>query len=107
MGPGGAPPQMMSLLKRVAVGNVVPDITFVLDLSPEEGLARARARDTLDPFEADAMAVQEARRAAVLQIAARHPGRCVVVDAATSPDDVASAIWTVVTERLLAPDTVA
>ncbi|MEO1103117.1 MAG: dTMP kinase [Pseudomonadota bacterium] len=102
-GAGGAPAPMMALLKQVAVGDVVPDLTVVLDLAPREGLRRAVARDALDPFEADEMAVQEARRAAFLEIAARNPKRCVLINAARSPDDVAGAIWRVVTERLLTP----
>lgn len=99
----GTEPAVVDLLKRIAVGRTLPDLTFVLDLPPAEGLARAAERDTLDPFEADTLAVHEARRAVFLEIAAREPERCVIVDARENPATIAAAIFDVVRERLLAP----
>lgn len=100
-GAAGAPPSLMALLKSVAVGDTMPDLTFVLDLPPELGRARAEGRDVLDPFERDSLTVQEARREAFLAIAASNPDRCVVVDATVSQDEIADAIWIVVRERLM------
>lgn len=97
----GTSPAALELLKTVAVGATQPNLTFVLDLPPEVGLARAAERDVLDPFEADTLAVHEARRAVFLDIAAREPHRCVLVDATAGPDEIGAAIWTVVRERLL------
>lgn len=100
-GSGGASPSMMALLKRVAVGDMEPDVTFLLDLPPKQAIRRAEQRDALDPFEAEALAVHRARRNAFLEIAARDKERCVVVDAKKSPDEVADTIWATVTSRLL------
>ncbi len=100
-GPLGTPAEVLELLKMVAVGPTRPDLTFVLDLPPQVGLARAAEREALDPFEADELAVHEARRAVFLDIAAREPHRCVVVDATAAPDEIGAAIWSVVRERLL------
>jgi len=98
----GTPPGVVDLLKTVAVADTLPELTFILDLPPEVGLKRAAGRDTLDPFEADALAVHETRRADFLKIAEREPARCVVVDATLPEDDIAEAIREVVRERLLA-----
>lgn len=106
-GSAGASAALMSLLRTVAVGDLAPDLTFMLDLPPEVGRTRAERRSALDAFERDGLAVQAARRNAFLQIAAREPHRCVVVDATISPDEVAEAMWRVVRERLLPSLTVA
>jgi len=106
-GSAGAPDETMSLLRTVAVGQLAPDLTFVLDLPPEVGRTRAEQRSTLDAFEKDGLSVQAARRNAFLKIAAREPARCVVVDATVSQDEVAEAMWAVVRERLLPALTVA
>lgn len=100
-GTAGAPASLMALLRSVAVGDAMPDLTFVLDLPPDIGRERAAGRDALDPFERDSLAVQEARREAFLAIAASSPDRCVVVDATASHDEIADAIWVVVRERLM------
>ncbi len=100
-GSAGASTGLMALLRTVSAGDLVPDLTFVLDLPPEIGRSRAEKRSRLDAFEKDTMEVQARRRNAFLSIAAREPGRCVVVDATISADEVADAIWRVVRERLL------
>ena len=46
------------------------------------------------------MAFHERLRAAFLGIASAEPGRCVIVDATGSLDEVEAAVWAVVSERL-------
>lgn len=99
----GTPADVVELLKTVAVDETLPDLTFILDLPPEVGLERAAGRDALDPFEADELAVHQARRAVFLDIAAREPARCVVVDATRPVEEIAGAIAAVVRERLMPP----
>ncbi|MCF3932593.1 dTMP kinase [Acuticoccus sp. M5D2P5] len=99
-GSAGVPTQMLSLLRLVAVGPVMPTLTLILDIAPEDGIARARGREALDPFEKDDLETQAARRAVFLDIAAREPDRCVVFDASLPADRLAEAIWPVVEARL-------
>jgi dTMP kinase len=54
-----------------------------------------------DRFEREELAVHEARRKAYLDIANADPERCVVVNAAGTEEDTASAIWDAVDTRLL------
>lgn len=94
-------------LERVAVDGVRPGLTIILDLPAEQGLARARKRSTdsgsseaPDRFEKEEIEVHEMRRRAFLDIAAREPDRCHVVDAVRSEDDIAGDILSIVQHRL-------
>jgi dTMP kinase len=66
--------------------------------------ARARARgDSLDRYETMDLAFHRRLRQGFLEIAAREPERCVVVDAAGSIDDVAGQVFDAVQSRLELP----
>lgn len=103
-GPAGVSAEALARLDAIAVGDGRPDLTLILDLRPEIGLDRIRARDAdPDRFEADPLEVHAARRKAFLRIAAAEPERCVVLDAAAAEADVERIIRGVVLERLLSP----
>lgn len=100
-GSAGVAPSVLARLDRIAVGEDRPDLTLVLDVPPEIGLARMRARsDAPDRFEADGIAQHAARRRAFLEIAAREPQRCAVIDASAGADRVAAGIRAIVEQRL-------
>lgn len=102
---GGLDPAFLRALERVTLGDIQPDLTLLLDLLPEIGLARAAERRgagiASDRFEGEGIAFHEALRKAYLEIAAAEPQRCVIVDAAQSEHEVAQAIWDAVSYRLL------
>ena len=103
---GSLDPGLIASLERVAVGRTRPDLTLMLDLPAEIGLARAearRGREAADRFEREGLATHKALRQAFLDIAASEPGRCVVIDADMSPDAVANAVWAAVATRLPGP----
>jgi dTMP kinase len=102
-GTAGADTALLDLLDAIVVGPDRPDLTLVLDVPAELGMRRAagRGRGT-DRFERDTTALHEARRQAFLDIAAREPERCVVIDAGPPKDVVAKAIRKTVSSRLLA-----
>lgn len=91
-------------LQRVAVNGVVPDCTLILDIPAEIGLERARKRASAvaapDRFEKEEMQTHEKRREAFLDIAAREPDRCHVIDAQRSEDEIAGDIAGIVDRRL-------
>ena len=90
-------------LYALAVGDFRPDLTIVLDLPVEVGLARAAARrGTETRYESLPQRFHEDVRAGFREIAAREPGRCVVIDATQSIDAIAAAIEAAVRERLAA-----
>jgi dTMP kinase len=75
-----------------ATGGLVPDLTVLLDLDPEIGLARAGARAAPDRLEGDTLAFHRAVRDGFLALAAAEPDRYVVLDAAADSDTVAAAV---------------
>jgi dTMP kinase len=84
-------------------GNLWPDLTFVLTLSPEQGLARANKRlqdqDPRNPapesrFEAHDAAFHARIATFFAGLAAAEPARCVAVDAQGKPETVAARIQT-------------
>nr|WP_289852179.1 dTMP kinase [Rhizobium sp. SSA_523] len=84
-------------LERVAIDGLRPDLTLILDLPAETGLARARRRSdeageggAPDRFEREELEVHEMRRQAFLDIAAADGARCRVIDA-DRPLEVISA----------------
>ena len=101
-GTAGVAPKLLGALEEIALCGMVPDLTIILDVPADVGLARAAARAGAGPdrFEGDPLAEHEARRRAFLEIAKADPARCVVVDAASDADAVAAAVWQAVCERL-------
>lgn len=102
---GGVEPALLLALEKVAIGDVTPDLTFVLDLPPELGMERARRRrgeGRADRFEAEDLAFHAALRQKFLDIARAEPDRCHVIDAAQPPEKVADAIWAACLQRLFA-----
>jgi dTMP kinase len=96
--------EMIETLYGVAVGDLRPDFTLILDLPVEAGLARATARmaggsGAEDRYERMDMAFHERLRAAFLDIARREPVRCQVVNAGEDVDAVSDAIWTATRRR--------
>lgn len=102
---GGLDPATLTALERVVVGSTRPDLTLILDLPAETGLARAAARgreagEGADRFEAEALGFHTRLRTAFLEIANRDSARCAVVDASAEPDAVEAAIRAIVAARL-------
>jgi dTMP kinase len=92
-------------LERIVVGETTPDLTLILDLPVDVGLARASGRreargEGTDRFEAEGASFHEALRQAYLAIAREAPQRCAVIDAAGDADAVEAAIWDAVSKRV-------
>ena len=98
---GGADAGFIAGLERAVVGPARPDLTLVLDLPVELGLARAHGRGGGETrFEAKGPAFHQRLRDAFLALAAAEPARCAVVDADGDQDAVGGRIWGVVRDRL-------
>lgn len=101
---GGLSPDFMETLEKVTVNGMMPDMTIIFDIDPIEGLRRADARrssgDAPDRFEKETVEMHRQRREAFLAIAEAEPDRCVVIDAASSPDEVDDAVTEAVFSRL-------
>ncbi|MBS0541090.1 MAG: dTMP kinase, partial [Proteobacteria bacterium] len=92
---------MLGNLYEVAVGDFRPDLTLILDVPIDTGLARAAARrGTETRYESLPRAFHERVKAGFLEIARREPKRCAVIDAAQDIDTIAAAISRTVGDRL-------
>jgi dTMP kinase len=107
---GGARGLGMDLVRRLhllVLPPQVPDVTFLFDLHPRVGLARARAalaegerRPGESRFEEEALAFHEAVRAHYLDLARAERERFVVVEANAPPDEVLRQMTAVLATRL-------
>lgn len=97
--------EILDQLYKIAVGDFKPDLTIILDIDPEIGLARSFSK-------AKTMAVKELRfegrelefhhnlRQGFLEIAQAEPQRCVVLDANKTIEELHQDIVKVVNEKL-------
>jgi dTMP kinase len=92
----------VSMINRFAVGNVMPDLTVVIDVPTEIGLARIRQRasDLPDRMERENIEFYKKIREGYLVLARGMPGRFVVVDGTLSQDAIEKKVWAAVKERL-------
>ncbi len=95
-------PGPVSAINQFAVGNVMPDLTMVIDVPTEVSLQRVsqRASDLPDRMERENITFYEKVRAGYLLLAQQWPERVVVLDGTLSPDALDKKIWAVVQKRL-------
>jgi dTMP kinase len=92
--------QDLATLHRFALGDFAPDLTVILDLPVEIGLARAAARAAADRFESLDREFHERLREAFRQIAADNPARCVLIDGSADPQTVHGVMAVAIEQRL-------
>jgi dTMP kinase len=86
---GGLPVEEVRAVGRVTTRGLAPDLTLLLDLPAEEGMARLG--ETRDRIEQKGLPYLRAIRQGYLDLSKSEPG-LVRIDAARSEDDVARAI---------------
>jgi len=90
----------IAVLEDWVQGGRRPDLTLLLDLPVEQGLARAGQRSAADRFESEHQAFFERVRAAYRARAAAEPGRFRLIDASRSEAEVAGALIAALAEAL-------
>ncbi len=95
-------PGPVSDINRFAVGNVMPDLTIVIDVPTEVSLARIRQRasDLPDRMERENITFYTKVREGYLLLAQQWPERVVVVDGTETPEALEKKIWTEVQRYL-------
>ena len=88
----GLKTSVIAELESMVLGELRPDLTIILDLDPETGLARAKERGELDRFENEKDEFFNKVRSAYLDIARSNPDRCFVIDASQNVEQVSSDI---------------
>jgi dTMP kinase len=101
---GGVAQERLRALQQIAIGDITPDRTVLVDLAPLAGLERREKGSTADltRFETDEGAhgatFHERVRSGYLRLAQADPARWRVVDGAASPESVARSVWSAVAD---------
>ena len=100
---GGVISQHIDAMNKISCGDIAPDLTIILDMDSQTGLARAGSRGVgEDRFEAKGPAFHEKVRAGFIDLAHADPERCVIIDASRSVDAIADDVLQLVLSRLTA-----
>ncbi|MGH8960861.1 MAG: dTMP kinase [Jatrophihabitantaceae bacterium] len=89
-------------VSRWATGGLDADLTVLLDLPAEAGLARMRARGAADKLEGESIQFHERVREAFRMLAEADPRRYLVVDATQEPEQIAARVRSAI-DALLTP----
>lgn len=82
----------LQLLNAAATDQLIPDLTFLLDLDPHMGRERIAGRGVLDRLESEALSFHEAVREGYKTLASQEPQRWVTVDAQGSVTEIQALI---------------
>jgi dTMP kinase len=97
----GVAQSTIDALYRETLGEFRPDLTFILDLPVEQGLARAAGRgQAADRYESMGLDFHRRLRDGFLEIARNDPDRCVVLDASRPVDEISEQLTATVRDRL-------
>jgi len=103
------PLDKIAALDALTMNGFKPDVTFVLDIPADKGLARSgrrlaaeklQVKQTEDRFENLELAFHERLRQGFLDIAGKDTARCRIIDATKTPEEMASEIETIIAKKL-------
>jgi dTMP kinase len=88
-------PAAVASINRFAVGETLPDITFVLDLDPSIARERLKQRQSAAPdrMESQPAAFYEAVQAGYQALAREEPQRVRLLDASGTVEELSERIW--------------
>jgi dTMP kinase len=84
--------EMVIAINNAATSSLTPDLTVLLDISPEAGLAR-KSGQRPDRFEQETVAFHRRVREGYLRLAEAEPQRFLVIDATKDKEEIAQIIW--------------
>lgn len=82
----------INAVRQIVLGNFRPDLTFLLDIDPEEGMKRARQRGQLDRFEQSKIDFFIRVRNTYIECAKEDPEHIVLIDGSLPLDKVSSNV---------------
>ena len=91
--------KMVQQLNAFAVGDCVPDVTFVLDVDLETAKSRMKGPRRPDRMEQQPDEFYERVIDGYRQLAQRESKRAVLIDGSKSPDKIADEIWNILAKR--------
>src|SRR6266498_3270692 len=91
--------EMVERLNAFAVGDCIPELTFVLDIDAASAKSRMQKPRRLDRMEQEPEDFYERVREAYRKLAAREPNRVVLIDGSRGVDEIESEIWKIISSR--------
>lgn len=95
---------LLRSIHQFGFGDLRPDLTFILDLPPEQGLKRAeerlQAQNTESRFEDKGLAFHARVRDGFLKLAAKDTERIIIIDASGTPEQTDQLVKQHITNRL-------
>jgi len=91
--------EMVQRLNAFAVGDCVPDITFVLDVDAATAALRMQKPRKADRMEQQPAEFYERVREAYHELAAHEPKRVVLIDGSRDADQIENQIWETLSSR--------
>jgi len=88
----------IEMVNKIATQNLGPDLTILLDISPEQGLMRRHSLE--DRFEQEALSFHRSVREGYVKLAAVDPDHWLVIDASLPKQKIVETIWETVSKLL-------
>jgi dTMP kinase len=93
-------PAMTRTVNGFAIGETLPDVTFLLDMDAREAFQRLHKRNRArDRMESEPLAFYEAVREGYRRAAQAEPQRFAVLDATRTENELAGEIRQILTDR--------
>jgi dTMP kinase len=91
--------KVVECLNAFAIGDCVPNITFVLDVDAGTAESRMQTPRRADRMEQEPAEFYERVRQAYRELAAHEPNRILLIDGSRDPDEIENEIWTTLCSR--------
>jgi dTMP kinase len=91
--------KIVERLNAFAVGDCVPDITFVLDIDGATARSRMQQPRRADRMEQQPVEFYERVREAYRDLVTREPNRIVLIDGSLNADEIEMEIWEILSAR--------
>ena len=91
--------EMVRTANQASTQGLKPDLTILLDMPPEDGLARKKGSGK-DRFEQEDLDFHQRVRQGYLKLAAEEPKRWLIIDATQSKKTISEIIWEKVRQLL-------
>lgn len=97
--------ELIESVNALAIGDTLPDVTFLFDLDVQSGFRRVQDRNIAtggksDRIESEDISFHERVKAGYEEIAAKYPDRFIRLDGSLSQDRLAELIWCEIEKRL-------
>jgi len=91
--------ELIERLNTFAVGDCIPDVTFVLDVDAATAKSRMQGPRKTDRMEQQPAEFYERVREGYRALAKREPSRVVLIDGSRTTDEIENEIWKILASR--------